>query len=265
MQIKEFFQLNDEDKSYWLSKIGESEWAAGKYLYKLLKNDEFLNLCGNKSKVFLLTAGNDLISFCTYSEKDDIPNTDLTPWLGFVFTFPSFRGKRRIGKLIEHVYKLAKKDGYKNLYISTDQEGLYENFGFTFFTKLKDYHNDTALVYKIDIENKDYTNIIGRTVKGKIDRPLGTCHPRHKEMIYPINYGYVENEFAADGAEQDVYVFGPTTPIDSYEGKVIAVYHRLNDVEDKWIVSIDGRDYPDEEILRMIEFQEQYFVGELCR
>lgn len=110
-----------------------------------------------------------------------------------------------------------------------------------------------------------YTGIIGKWVSGKIDRPLGSRHPRHPEMIYPLNYGYVEGVIAGDGAEQDVYVFGTDEPLQSFDGKVIAVYHRLNDVEDKWIVSLDGADYSDEEILRTIHFQEQYFDGELVR
>ena len=108
-------------------------------------------------------------------------------------------------------------------------------------------------------------DVIGKNVKGKIDRPIGSRHPRHPEMIYPINYGYVEGIIAGDGAEQDVYVFGTDKPLLTFEGKVIAVYHRYNDVEDKWIVSIDGRDFSDEEILSTIHFQEQYFKGELIR
>lgn len=107
--------------------------------------------------------------------------------------------------------------------------------------------------------------IIGKTVKGIIDRPLGSRHPRYPDLIYPVNYGYVEGIFAPDGEEQDVYVLGSDRPLETFEGKVIAVYHRFNDVEDKWIVSLDGRDYTDEEILSAISFQERYFEGELVR
>ena len=39
----------------------------------------------------------------------------------------------------------------------------------------------------------------------------------------------------------------------------------LDYIEDKWVVSLDGSDLPDEEILRAIRFQEQYFEGELVR
>lgn len=130
MEIKELTELSDKD--FWISKIKEADWRAGKYLAELLETNEFYNLCGRISKVFLLTDKADLISFCTYAQKDDIPNTDLTPWIGFVYTFPQFRGKRRIGKLIEHIYLLAKKEGHNALYISTDQQGLYEKFGATY-------------------------------------------------------------------------------------------------------------------------------------
>lgn len=111
----------------------------------------------------------------------------------------------------------------------------------------------------------DYSRIIGRTVKGTVDRPLGTTHPKHPDMHYPINYGYVDGVFADDGAEQDVYLFGTDKPLTRFEGKVIAVYHRFDDVEDKWIVSLDGGDVADEKILEDISFQEQYFHGKLYR
>ena len=47
------------------------------------------------------------------------------------------------------------------------------------------------------------------------------------------------------------------------EGKVIAVWHRFDDVEDKWIVSLDGKDIAEEQILGDISFQEQFFYGKL--
>ncbi len=25
----------------------------------------------------------------------------------------------------------------------------------------------------------------------KVDRPLGSTHPKHADMIYPVNYGYI--------------------------------------------------------------------------
>ncbi len=111
----------------------------------------------------------------------------------------------------------------------------------------------------------DYSDVIGTTVECTIDRPLGSFHPRHKDLYYPINYGYVNNVFAGDGAEQDVYILGVDEPLQTFEGKVIAVYHRHNDNEDKWIVVPEGKDFSDEEILCQIDFQEKFFDGVLVR
>ena len=150
MEIKQLSELSDQN--YWLSKIKATDWRAAKYLAELVETKQFYTLCGSTSKVFLLIENQDLISFCTYAQKDDIPDTDLTPWIGFVYTFPQFRGKRRIGILIEHICSLAKNEGHKNIYISTDQQGLYENFGFSYDRTLKDRLGEDTLVYKRSLE-----------------------------------------------------------------------------------------------------------------
>ena len=113
--------------------------------------------------------------------------------------------------------------------------------------------------------DNQYKEIIGSVVTGTVDRPLGSAHPDYPDMIYPINYGYVDGVFAGDGEEQDVYILGADEPLKAYTGRVIAVYHRTNDTEDKWIVSVDGKDYSDDEILEKIEFQEKYYEGILLR
>lgn len=115
----------------------------------------------------------------------------------------------------------------------------------------------------LDAKEPDYRHIIGKTVRGKVDRPLGTIHPHYPDISYPINYGYVEDTFAADGEEQDVYVFGAKEPLLTFEGKVIAVWHRFDDSEDKWIVSLNGEAFREEVILGDISFQEQFFWGKL--
>ncbi len=62
--------------------------------------------------------------------------------------------------MIEHIYLCAKKEGYKNLYISTDQKGLYENFGFKFLQKMNNRRNEMSLVYKMDcyLNDKNYSD-----------------------------------------------------------------------------------------------------------
>lgn len=111
----------------------------------------------------------------------------------------------------------------------------------------------------------DYTDVVGRLVECTMDRPMGSTHPRHPELYYPVNYGYVEGVMAGDGAEQDVYILGVDEPLKHFNGRVIAVFHRYNDVEDSWIVAPDGMDFSDEEILKQINFQEKFFDGVLLR
>lgn len=105
--------------------------------------------------------------------------------------------------------------------------------------------------------------MIGSIVTVTIDRPLGSYHPEHKELYYPINYGYIEGVIAPDGEEQDAYVLGVNEPLKEFVGKVIAIIHRMDDVEEKWVVAPDGVSFTQDEILRQVAFQEQYFVSEV--
>ena len=55
--------------------------------------------------------------------------------------------------------------------------------------------------------------MIGKTVKVLVDRPLGSYHPKHRDMYYPVNYGYIEGIMAPDGEEQDAYILGVDEPV----------------------------------------------------
>ncbi|MBO5212192.1 MAG: inorganic pyrophosphatase [Clostridia bacterium] len=101
--------------------------------------------------------------------------------------------------------------------------------------------------------------MLGKIVTVVVDRPLGSCHPNHKDIIYSVNYGYVPDVIAADGEEQDAYILGLDEPIKEFTGKVIAIIHRIDDVEDKWIVAPEGVSFTKEEILDKVAFQERFF------
>lgn len=106
-------------------------------------------------------------------------------------------------------------------------------------------------------------NIIGGIVTVTVDRPLGSNHPVYNELCYPINYGYVEGILALDGEEQDAYILGVDVPVEVYTGKVVAVIHRKDDVEDKWVVCPLNMTFTREEIMEQVKFQEQYFESEI--
>lgn len=105
--------------------------------------------------------------------------------------------------------------------------------------------------------------MVGRKVKVIVDRPLGTYHPKHKDIFYTVNYGYIEGIIAPDGEYQDAYILGVDEPLKEFIGIVIAVVHRLNDVEDKLVVAPEGNIFTKEEILKKVEFQEKYFDIEI--
>lgn len=101
--------------------------------------------------------------------------------------------------------------------------------------------------------------MLGSFVKVIIDRPLGSRHPKHPDIFYPINYGYIEGIIAPDKEEQDAYVLGVHTAVKEFTGKVIAIIHRYDDIEEKWVVAPDGMEFSDEEIAKQVHFQEKYF------
>ena len=68
---------------------------------------------------------------------------------------------------------------------------------------------------------------------------------------------------APDGEEQDSYILGVDEAVDKFTGTVIAVVHRNDDVEEKWVVAPVGTTLREEEIKEQIHFQEQYFDSEI--
>ncbi len=98
-------------------------------------------------------------------------------------------------------------------------------------------------------------NVIGKEVTVTVDRAMGTFHPKHPEIYYPINYGYIEGILAPDGEEQDAYIIGVDEPLLSFTGVVAAVVHRFDDAEDKWVVAPRGAAFTKEEIAEKVDFQ----------
>ena len=108
------------------------------------------------------------------------------------------------------------------------------------------------------------TDYLGKTVTTKIDRPMGSKHPTYG-FIYPLNYGFIPGTQAPDGEELDVYVLGIFEPVEEFEGKCIAVIHRLDDDDDKLIVVAEGSEYSDDQIRALTEFQERFFKSVILR
>lgn len=103
------------------------------------------------------------------------------------------------------------------------------------------------------VESKDY---LGKKVSVKMNIPLGSKHPKH---------GFIPNTISGDGEELDAYLIGVFEPVEEYEGIVIAIIRRINNNDDKLIVAPENKNYTDEQIKALTEFQEQYFESVIIR
>ena len=116
---------------------------------------------------------------------------------------------------------------------------------------LEDEHHNFTHIGPRNVEQ-----YLGKKIKIKIDRPMGSKHPKHG-FIYPINYGYVPGVMGGDGEELDAYLLGVFEPVKEYEGRLIAVIYREDDVEEKLVVA--PKTYTEDQITALVEFQERWF------
>ena len=151
MEIKEFYKLNENERTHWLAEMKNCDWDAGRYLHWLLDTGEFRKTCGANAEALFLTDGDRLAAFCTYADHDEIDSDEMKPWVGFVYTFPEFRGRRASGMLCEYAAELAKKDGYKSIYVSSEEKGLYEKYGFVFLSDAMSEHGYETQIFKREL------------------------------------------------------------------------------------------------------------------
>lgn len=107
------------------------------------------------------------------------------------------------------------------------------------------------------------SSYLGQIVEIEIDRPLGSTHPKHPDLIYPVNYGFIPGVFGGDGEEMDVYLLGVDKPVSKYSAQIIAIVHRLDDEEDKLVGAPVGTHFTKTEIEKSVAFQERYFKTEV--
>lgn len=112
------------------------------------------------------------------------------------------------------------------------------------------------------MKNLEYLNKI---IEAKIDRPIGSSHPKYPDHIYLVNYGYIPNTVSGDGKELDCYVLGEYKPLSEFKGKCIAIIHRLNDDDDKLILAPENKNFTNAEIRLLTDFQERFYKSEIIR
>ena len=147
MRITEFFESNEATRELLLQALRQCDWDAANFLLRLLEEGTFAETLGGKGRLFFLLDGDVVVSFLTLTMQDCIAAPDMTPWIGFVFTFPEYRGRGNIGILLDHARKCAASDGAPFVFLATNHIGLYEKYGFIYWGNRKDIHGEDSRIY----------------------------------------------------------------------------------------------------------------------
>lgn len=106
-------------------------------------------------------------------------------------------------------------------------------------------------------------SFLGKTVDLVIDRPLGSVHPDHPDLVYPVNYGSLPGVPGGDGEDLDAYLVGVDAPVSSFRAEIVGFVRRRDDAEDKLIAAPPGVRLSPEEAERILAFQERFFDHEI--
>lgn len=150
MEIIDYFKSDNPD--HWLAEIKKSDWRAAAYLAKLIEENSFHDSLG-EGTLLLLAEGDKLVSFLTFAQRDCIDDGTLSPWIGFVYTFPEYRGHRNVGKLIRRCEEIAAENGLPTIFVCSDHVGLYEKYGFSYIENRVDIYGEDSRVYRKNIYN----------------------------------------------------------------------------------------------------------------
>ena len=144
MTVFKYHQV--ENKEYWIEQIRSCDWSAAKFMADILEQNRFDELLGG-GDLFILADDDRLVSFCTLTKKDCIKDDSMSPWIGFLFTSPEYRGHRYSKQVIDAAYNQAIDKGYDRVYLATDHIGFYEKYGFTYFENRIDIYNEDSRIY----------------------------------------------------------------------------------------------------------------------
>ena len=147
MEVIHYFE--QENREQLLVQLSDCDWGAARFLVGLLQKGTFFDTLGGWGTLYLLVEQDTLIGFATLTDQDCIRDEDLTPWIGFVFVKPEYRGHRFSERLLRHCEQQASRLGRDRVYIATDHVGLYEAFGYCYMENRVDYWGeDTRILYK---------------------------------------------------------------------------------------------------------------------
>ena len=153
MKIISYFESKNQEEL--LEKIAGCDWSAARFLVELLQTNRFFEMLGGWGDIYLMMEGDALVSFATLTGLDAVRDESLTPWSGFVYTVPVYRGHRYAGQVLAYIEAIAAAKGYARIYIGTDHVGLYEKYGYVYQENQIDiWGDDMRILYKNVEERK---------------------------------------------------------------------------------------------------------------
>ncbi|SFF48056.1 Acetyltransferase (GNAT) domain-containing protein [Paenibacillus algorifonticola] len=103
---------------------------------------------------FYIAVQNDSI-VGTYAllRNDLISRQDLFPWLACLYVVPELRGNKVGARLLKHALEETKSLGLTKLYLSTDLEGYYEKYDWTYLTTGYLFNGEAAKIYEAAVHS----------------------------------------------------------------------------------------------------------------
>lgn len=173
--------------------------------------------------------------------------------------FDSILKKLRVRTFCQFIKEYG-EDALSKFLLNNSQQGILYHYSNKHLGDYDQFNNSKDIV---DFIKQGYLKILGQQVTVIVDRPLGTFHPKHPDLYYPINYGYIDNIIAGDNEMQDAYIIGVNEPLTKFTGEVIAIVRRFDDDENKWVVARAGTIKTKSEIEQAVMFQEQFFKHDI--
>lgn len=151
IEIFDYYEQDDDLKKELLEQINEPLWKGAKHLYDRVKQDF------DHGKLFIMydIDRKHIISFGTLHDFDEIKADDLKPWIGSIYTFRPYRGSRFSEKLIKYILNVAKQEGNDFVYLSSDNKGMYEKYGFDLYGMMNTVNGNETQVFIYDIKKLD--------------------------------------------------------------------------------------------------------------
>lgn len=114
-------------KDFMLKQFNNLDWGGSKMLAKKVEDDE---LQDSEHVILLVDNNSTFIGHGSLLQEDIVKDTNVSPFIAAVFVSPDYRGQGYSLKIVQKIENIALSEGYRQLYIVTNHEGLYEKEGF---------------------------------------------------------------------------------------------------------------------------------------